>query len=76
MKTIRKLALRDMLMHKSRTVMTMIAIMLSCALITVISGMGTSAWQSYIYACINSYGDFDVTLTGDFNDKNIADIKR
>ena len=76
MKTIRKLALRDMLMHKSRTVMTIIAIMLSCALITVISGMGTSAWQSYIYACINSYGDFDVTLTGDFNDKNIADIKR
>ena len=76
MKTIRKLALRDMLMHKSRTVMTMIAIMLSCALITVISGMGTSAWQSYIYACINSYGDFDVTLTGNFNDKNIADIKR
>ena len=76
MKTIRKLALRDMLMHKSRTVMTIIASMLSCALITVISGMGTSAWQSYIYACINSYGDFDVTLTGDFNDKNIADIKR
>lgn len=76
MKTIRKLALRDMLMHKSRTVMTIIAIMLSCALIMVISGMGTSAWQSYIYACINSYGDFDVTLTGDFNDKNIADIER
>ncbi len=76
MKTIRKLALKDMLMHKSRTAMTIIAIMLSCALITVISGMGTSAWQSYIYACINSYGDFDVTLTGDFNDKNIADIKR
>ena len=41
MNSIHKLTFRSLLMNKSRTAMTIVAIMLSCALITIIAGMGT-----------------------------------
>ena len=75
MNTIQKLTLRSLLMNKSRTAMTIVAIMLSCALITVVAGMGTSAWQSFINSKINSYGDYDVYFEGKFTDKNVNDLK-
>ena len=75
MNTIHKLTLRSLLMNKSRTAMTIVAIMLSCALITVVAGMGTSAWQSFINSNINSYGDYDVYFEGKFTDKNVNDLK-
>lgn len=75
MNTIHKLTLRSLLMNKSRTAMTIVAIMLSCALITVVAGMGTSAWQSFINSTINSYGDYDVYFEGKFTDKNVNDLK-
>lgn len=75
MNTIHKLTLRSLLMNKSHTAMTIVAIMLSCALITVVAGMGTSAWQSFINSKINSYGDYDVYFEGKFTDKNVNDLK-
>ena len=75
MNTTHKLTLRSLLMNKSRTAMTIVAIMLSCALITVVAGMGTSAWQSFINSTINSYGDYDVYFNGEFTDKNVNELK-
>ena len=75
MNTIHKLTLRSLLMNKSRTAMTIVAIILSCALITVVAGMSTSAWQSFINSTINSYGDYDVYFEGKFTDKNVNELK-
>ncbi len=74
--TIHKLTLRSLLMNKSRTAMTIVAIMLSCALITVVAGIGTSAWYSYIYATMNFSGDYDVRFEGSFDDECIEGISR
>ena len=76
MNTIHKLTLRSLIMNKSRTVMTIVAIMLSCALITVVAGIGTSAWYSYIYATMNFSGDYDVRFEGSFDDECLEEISR
>lgn len=76
MNTIRKLTFRNLLMNKSRTAMTIVAIMLSCALITVVAGIGTSAWYSYIYATMNFSGDYDVRFEGSFDDECLEGISR
>lgn len=74
MNTIHKLTLRSLLMNKSRTAMTIVAIMLSCTLITVVAGIGTSALYSYIYATMNFSGDYDVRFEGSFDDGSIDGI--
>ena len=76
MNTTHKLTLRSLIMNKSRTVMTIVAIMLSCALITVVAGIGTSAWYSYIYATMNFSGDYDVRFEGSFDDECLEGISR
>ena len=76
MNTTHKLTLRSLIMNKSRTVMTIVAIMLSCALITVVAGIGTSAWYSYIYATMNFSGDYDVRFEGSFDDECLEEISR
>lgn len=76
MNTIRKLTLRSLLMNKSRTAMTIVAIMLSCALITVVAGMGTSGLHSLVMAEINFSGDYDVRFEGSFDDECIEGISR
>ena len=76
MNTIQKLTLRSLLMNKSRTAMTIVAIMLSCALITIIAGMGTSGLHSLVMAEINFSGDYDVSFDGSFNDDSIDRLSR
>ena len=76
MNTTHKLTLRSLLMNKSRTAMTIVAIMLSCALITVIAGLGTSGQHSLVMAEINFSGDYDVTFDGSFNDDSIDRLSR
>ena len=76
MNTTHKLTLRSLVMNKSRTAMTIVAIMLSCTLITVVAGIGTSAWYSYIYAAMNFSGDYDVRFEGSFDDESIEGISR
>lgn len=76
MNTIHKLTLRSLLMNKSRTAMTIVAIILSCALITVVAGMGTSGLHSLVMAEINFSGDYDVSFDGSFNDDSIDRLSR
>lgn len=76
MNTIHKLTFRSLLMNKSRTAMTIVAIMLSCTLITVIAGMGTSGLHSLVMAKINFSGDYDVSFEGSFNDDSIDRLSR
>lgn len=76
MNTIHKLTFRSLMMNKSRTAMTIVAIMLSCALITIIAGMGTSGLHSLVMAEINFSGDYDVAFDGSFNDDSIDRLSR
>lgn len=76
MNTIRKLTFRNLLMNKSRTAMTIVAIMLSCALITVIAGLGTSGQHSLVMAEINFSGDYDVSFEGNFTDDSVGRLSR
>ena len=64
MKILNRLTLKNLRMNKTRTIVTMIGIMLSAALITVVAGMATSAQQTFIGAQINISGNYDLSVSG------------
>lgn len=62
MKLLNKLTLKNLRLNKVRTIVTIVGIMLSAALITVVSGMALSGRQTMIDAQKNWSGDYDVSL--------------
>lgn len=62
MKLLNKLTLKNLRLNKVRTAVTIVGIMLSAALITVVSGMALSGRQTMIDAQKNWSGDYDVSL--------------
>lgn len=60
MKILNKFTIKNLKLNKSRTVVTVIGIMLSCALIMVVAGMAASAQQTMVNAQINITGDYDL----------------
>ena len=74
MKTLSKLTIKSLLMNKTRTLVTIIGIMLSAALITVVAGVFTSAQATLISSCIHESGDYDIVLDGSFTDENIKKL--
>ena len=62
MKLLNKLTLKNLRLNKVRTAVTIIGIMLSAALITVVSGMALSGRQTMIDAQTAWSGDYDVAL--------------
>lgn len=73
MKILNKLTLKNLRLNKSRTVVTVIGIILSAALITVVAGMALSLQETMIDAEINSSGNYEITLNG--SNLNSEDIK-
>lgn len=64
MKVLNKFTIKNLKLNKSRTVVTIIGIMLSCALIMVVAGMAASAQQTMVNAQINVSGDYDLVVKG------------
>lgn len=62
MKLLNKLTLKNLRLNKVRTAVTIIGIMLSAALITVVSGMALSGRQTMINGQTAWSGDYDVAL--------------
>lgn len=62
MKLLNKLTLKNLRLNKVRTAVTIIGIMLSAALITVVSGMALSGRQTMINGQTTWSGDYDVAL--------------
>ena len=62
MKLLNKLTLKNLRLNKVRTAVTIIGIMLSAALITVVSGMALSGRQTMIDGQTAWSGDYDVAL--------------
>ena len=64
MKVLNKFTIKNPKLTKSRTIVTIIGIMLSCALIMVVAGMAASAQQTMVNAQINVSGDYDLVVKG------------
>lgn len=64
MKVLNKFTIKNLKLNKSRTVVTIIGIMLSCALIMVVAGMAASAQQTMVNAQINITGNYDLFVKG------------
>lgn len=62
MKLLNKLTLKNLRLNKVRTIVTIVGIMLSAALITVVSGMALSGRQTMIDGQTEWSGDYDVAL--------------
>ena len=60
MKILNKLTVKNLKLNKSRTIVTIIGIMLSCALIMVVAGMAASAQQTKVNLQINVTGNYDL----------------
>lgn len=69
MKILNKLTVKNLKLNKSRTIVTIIGIMLSCALIMVVAGMAASAQQTMVNLQINITGNYDLFVKG-ANKKN------
>lgn len=62
MKLLNKLTLKNLRLNKVRTIVTIVGIMLSAALITVVSGMALSGRQTMIDGQTTLSGNYDVAL--------------
>lgn len=74
MKLLNKLTLKNLRLNKVRTAVTIIGIMLSAALITVVSGMALSGRQTLIDAQMVYGGNYDVAL--DIIDNSVIETAR
>lgn len=74
MKLLNKLTLKNLRLNKVRTIVTIVGIMLSAALITLVSGMALSGRQSMIDAQAAWSGNYDVAL--DIIDNSVIETAR
>lgn len=75
MNTLNKLTLKNLKLNKSRTIVTIIGILLSTALITVVAGIAASGQQTMIDSEINFSGNFDLFISGNATNEDVKEIK-
>ena len=75
MNTLNKLTLKSLKLNKSRTIVTIIGILLSTALITVVAGIAASGQQTMIDGQINFSGNYDLYISGNATSEDVKEIK-
>lgn len=75
MNTLNKLTLKNLKLNKSRTIVTIIGILLSTALITVVAGIAASGQQTMIDGQINFSGNYDLFISGNATGEDVKKIK-
>lgn len=75
MNTLNKLTLKNLKLNKSRTIVTIIGILLSTALITVVAGIAASGQQTMINGQINFSGNYDLFISGNATNEDVKEIK-
>ncbi len=75
MKILNKLTVKNLRLNKSRTLVTIIGILLSAALITTVAGVVTSGRQTMINSTIQHNGDYDIRLTGKYDENSLATVQ-
>lgn len=73
--TLNKLTLKNLKLNKSRTIVTIIGILLSTALITVVAGIAASGQQTMINGQINFTGNYDLFILGNATSEDVKEIK-
>ena len=63
MNVLNKLTKKNLLLNKKRTIVTIIGIMLSTALVCAVAGLVTSAQQTFVNLIKNSDGDYHISLS-------------
>ena len=76
MSTMQKLTLLNLKRNRVRTVVTVIGILLSTALMTVVTGVVTSGRQTLIEAEINHSGDWTIELVGRFDEHSADELSQ
>lgn len=75
MNTLNKLTVKNLKLNKSRTIVTIIGILLSTALITVVAGIAASGQQTMIDGQINFSGNYDLLISGNATSEDVKEIK-
>ena len=76
MSTMQKLTLLNLKRNRVRTIVTIIGIILSTALMTVVTGVVSSGRQTLIDTAINQNGDWTVRLDGAFDEESANDLRQ
>ena len=76
MSAMQKLTLLNLKRNRVRTVVTIIGIILSTALMTVVTGVVSSGRQTLIDTAINQNGDWTIGLTGAFDENSAHDLSQ
>ncbi|MBQ1600588.1 MAG: ABC transporter permease, partial [Ruminococcus sp.] len=76
MSAMQKLTLLNLKRNRVRTVVTIIGIVLSAALMTVVTGVVSSGRQTLIDTAINQNGDWTIGLTGAFDENSAHDLSQ
>ncbi len=76
MSAMQKLTLLNLKRNRVRTVVTIIGIVLSAALMTVVTGVVSSGRQTLIDTAINQNGDWTVRLDGAFDEESANDLRQ
>ena len=63
MNVLNKLTKKNLLLNKKRTVVTIIGIMLSTALVCAVAGLVTSAQQTFVNLIKNNEGDYHISFS-------------
>lgn len=69
MKALTKYALANLRQNKRRTIVTVIGVALSCALLFVVTGLAATLHYALINSAIDTYGDYDAMLESVPGDK-------
>lgn len=75
MNITRKLTLKNLKLNRTRTIVTIIGIVLSVALITVVAGIYTSFNQSMNDMTVHNTGDYDLMFQGKQTQKGIQQLE-
>ena len=63
MNVLNKLTKKNLLLNKKRTIVTIIGIMLSTALVCAVAGLVTSSQQTFVNLIKNSDGDYHISFS-------------
>ena len=74
MNILKKFVIKDLSLNKKRTIVTIIGIMLSSALICAVAGMVTSFQKTLVEYAKQEYGDFH-TIIYDIQKEDLGKIK-
>ena len=76
MSAMQKLTMLNLKRNRVRTIVTIIGIILSAALMTVVTGVVSSGRQTLTDTAVNQSGDWTISLSGAFNEASAKELSQ